>query len=56
VNGIVFFMAQYNVALKIMCLSEKMPKMQNFLCAGESWFFFVCFAMYLSEKSCLLLL
>jgi len=31
-------MAQYKVALKIMCLSEKVPKMQNFLCAGESWF------------------
>lgn len=34
----VFIMAQYKVALKIMCLSEKVPKMQNFLCSGESWF------------------
>lgn len=37
-NGFVFIMAQYKVALKVMCLSEKMPKMQNFLCAGASWF------------------
>jgi hypothetical protein len=35
-NGFVFIMAQYKVALQIMYLSEKMPKMRNFLYAGES--------------------